>query len=296
MDAPRRISKYELQEFLGGAMSHVYKARDTALGRIVAIKILTDQGMADSETKNRFLEEARLSASLSHENIIRFYDYGEEDGRPYIVMELLTGETLGDAITTGRYRTLRAKLAVALEIGRALEYIHSRHIIHRDVKPQNIHIDESCRVKLMDFGVAKQEGLALTAAGFTLGTPYYMAPEQVQGRSISHRIDIYAFGVVLLEFLTGSRPINGSTVERIFDEIVYRPLNLAPLRTTQTPEAVCRLIERCTAKDPNARWASFAEVCRELERILNEECPGDDEPLRSSRRGIFGLFRRGPNR
>jgi serine/threonine-protein kinase len=296
MDAPRRISKYELQEFLGGAMSHVYKARDTVLGRIVAIKILTDQGIADSETKNRFLEEARLSASLSHENIIRFYDYGEENGRPYIVMELLTGETLGDAIRARRYKTVCAKLAVALELGRALEYIHSRHIIHRDVKPQNIHIDESRRVKLMDFGVAKQEGLALTAAGFTLGTPYYMAPEQVQGRSLTHRIDIYAFGVVLLEFLTGSRAINGSTVERIFDEIVYTPLDLAPLRAMQMPDAVCTLIERCTAKNPDERFARFAEVCRELERILNENCPDGDEPLRGSRSGIFGFFRRGPSR
>ena len=291
MDARTRISKYELQDFLGGAMSHVYKARDTALGRIVAIKILTDEGIADSETKNRFLEEARLSASLSHANIIRFYDYGEEDGRPYIVMELLTGETLADAITTGRYKTVGAKLAVALEIGQALEYIHSRHIIHRDVKPQNIHIDESCRVKLMDFGVAKREGLKLTAAGFTLGTPYYMAPEQVQGRSITHRIDIYAFGIVLLELLTGSRPINGSTVERIFDEIVYTPLNLAPLRAMHTPETVCTLIGRCTAKDPGQRPAGFGDVCRELARILNEDCPGEDE--RGPRRGIFGLFRRG---
>lgn len=278
MDLPARISKYELQEFLGGGMSHVYRAQDTVLGRTVALKILTEQGAMDQETKTRFLQEARMASNISNENIVGVFDFGEEKGRPFIVMEFLRGESLRDAIKNRHTGDLRTQLNIALQIARALEYIHSRKIIHRDIKPENIHIDTAGKVKLMDFGIAKREdsNLHLTKAGFTLGTPYYMAPEQVLGQQLTSLVDIYAFGVMLFELLAGVKPINGDTVERIFNHILYEPLNLEPLRAYNVPQSVFDLINRCTAKQPAQRMQGFGVVCGELERIL--EGPGLPPP------------------
>jgi len=270
MDLPARIGKYELQEFLGGGMSHVYRAKDTILGRTVALKILTEAGVADHEAKQRFLQEARLASNISHENILNVYDFGEEQGRPFIVMEFLRGESLRDAIKGGHTGDLTRKLGVALQIARALDYIHQRKIIHRDIKPENINIDPAGKVKLMDFGIAKSEGVQLTRVGFTLGTPYYMAPEQVLGQQITSLVDVYAFGVMLFELLSGDKPISGETVERIFNQILYEPLNLEPLRAIGVPESVYKLIYKCTAKVPTQRYQSFAEVSTELQRILEQ--------------------------
>ena len=181
MELPANIGKYELLEFLGGGMSHVYRARDTAIGRQVAIKILTPEACQDPDAKARFLQEARMAGNIEHENIIRIHDYGEEQGRPFIVMEFLVGEDLRHAIRDNHAGDISNRLRIALDIARALEYIHSKKIIHRDIKPDNVHIDASGKVKLMDFGIAKAEGLHLTRTGFAVGTPYYMSPEQVRG-------------------------------------------------------------------------------------------------------------------
>lgn len=268
LDLPARIGKYELQEFLGGGMSHVYRAQDTVLGRTVALKILTEAGVADAESKARFLQEARMASNISHENIISVYDFGEEHSRPYIVMEFLRGESLRDAIKGAHTGDMMNRLRTALQVARALDYIHSRKIIHRDIKPENIHVDTSGKVKLMDFGIAKSEGLQLTRAGFTLGTPYYMAPKQVLGQQVTYLVDIYAFGVMLFELLAGVKPITGESVERIFNQILYEPINLEPLRAANVPPAAFDLITRLTAKQPGQRPQSFGEVCTELQRII----------------------------
>lgn len=268
LQLPARIGKYELQEFLGGGMSHVYRAQDTVLGRQVAVKILTAQGVADPEAKARFLQEARVASNISHQNIISVFDFGEEAGKPFMVMEFLVGESLRDAIKNHHIGDLQRKLGYALQIGRSLEHIHQKKIIHRDIKPENIHIDAAGKVKLMDFGIAKSEGLSLTRAGFTLGTPYYMAPEQVLGQQVTHSVDIYAFGVMLYEMLAGAKPISGETVEKIFSAILYEPLNLTPLKAANVPDAVFNLVAACTAKNAADRPVSFAIVCAEIERIL----------------------------
>ncbi len=269
MELPARIGKYELLEFLGGGMSHVYRSRDTVIGRTVAVKILTEAGCQDIEAKARFLAEARMAGNIAHDNIISIYDFGQdEQQRPFMVMEFLKGEDLSHAIKGNRTGDLASRLKIALQVARALEYIHTQKIVHRDIKPENVHITSSGTVKLMDFGIAKTEGLSMTRAGYVLGTPYYMAPEQVTGQNITNQVDVYAFGILLFELITSQKPISGDTVERIFYSILNEPLNIEPLRQMGAPAALCDLVTRCTAKNPAERPDGFTPVCAELERIL----------------------------
>jgi eukaryotic-like serine/threonine-protein kinase len=271
MELPARIGKYELQEFLGGGMSHVYRAQDTVIGRTVAVKILTDAGCQDEEAKARFLAEARMAGNLTHDNVLGIYDFGEDaNGHPFMVMEFLRGEDLRHAIRDGHTGDVSGKLNIALQVARALQFIHSQHIIHRDIKPENIHITNNGVVKLMDFGIAKTEGLSMTRAGYVLGTPYYMAPEQVTGQNVTEQVDVYSFGVLLFEIFTGTKPIAGDTVERIFYSILNEPLNLEPLARAGAPEAIRLLVGHCTAKSPAERPQGFGPVCEELERIAAE--------------------------
>jgi serine/threonine-protein kinase len=264
MELPANIGKYELLEFLGGGMSHVYRARDTAIGRQVAIKILTPEACQDPEAKARFLQEARMAGNIEHENIIRIHDYGEEQGRPFIVMEFLVGEDLRHAIRDNHVGDLSNRLRIALDIARALEYIHSKNIIHRDIKPDNVHIDRSGKVKLMDFGIAKAEGLHLTRTGFAVGTPYYMSPEQVRGEPATESMDVYAFGILLFELLTGQKPVEGDTLERLFYAILNEPLKPEPMVEAGVPAPIIDLVLRCTAKEPKGRPRSFTEIIAEL--------------------------------
>jgi TonB family protein len=271
MELPARIGKYELEEFLGGGMSHVYRARDTVIGRTVAIKILTEAGCQDAEAKARFLAEARMAGNISHENIISIYDFGEDEKqRPYMVMEFLQGEDLRHAIKNGHTGDLRNRIRLALGVARALEYVHLQKIVHRDIKPENVQVTTGGIVKLMDFGIAKSEGLAMTRAGYVLGTPYYMAPEQVNGQNVTDQVDVYAFGVLVFELLTGNKPIAAETVERIFYSILNEPLNVRPLHDAGLPESVCDLVSKCTQKGPAARPQGFAPICASLKRVVTE--------------------------
>jgi serine/threonine-protein kinase len=269
VDHPSRIGKYEIEEFLGGGMSHVYRAKDTVLGRRVAVKVLTRAATSDTESKARFLMEARVASNITHENIISVFDFGEEDGQPFIVMEFLEGESLRAAIKNGHLGDFPWRMRVALQAGRAVDFIHSKKIIHRDIKPENINIDRSGKIKLMDFGIAKAENVQLTRTGFTLGTPYYMAPEQVLGRPLTPQADVYAYGLLLYELITENKAMSGESVEQIFEKILYQPVDLSKLDAMGIPPAVISLIGRCVAKQPAQRPRSVGEVCDEIERVLN---------------------------
>ena len=273
MEHPTRIAKYNIDQYLGGGMSHVYKATDSVLGRRVAVKVLTESAAKETESKARFLQEARLASNISHENIIAVYDFGEENGLPFMVMEFLEGESLRQALDHGAAGDLRRKLEIGLAIGRGLEHIHGKQIVHRDIKPENINVDTTGRVKLMDFGIAKAQNLKLTRAGFTLGTPYYMAPEQVMGQQVTAQTDVYSFGVLLYEMLAGARPFLGEGYEKIFQQTLHEAPNTQPLKDAKVPEPVIQLVMRLLAKQPAQRPAGFGAVCSEIEGILGRLVP-----------------------
>jgi len=278
MENSSKVGKYELEKFLGGSMARVYQARDTVLGRRVALKVLSEAGTADPEAKQRFLQEARVASNIRHENIVSVYDFGEEQGRPYIVMEFVEGESLRDAIRNGHLGDLRSRLKIALAVAHAVDHIHTRKIIHRDLKPDNIHVNSEGKALLMDFGIAKAEGVHLTRAGFTLGTPYYMPPEQVLGKPLTSQADVYSFGILLYELLTGVRPVKGGSIDQIFQAILTEPLNMEPLKALKLPQALELLIESCTAKQPERRPAGLGQVCQDLRKVLRG-LPGISEGI-----------------
>ncbi|MCP4250866.1 MAG: protein kinase, partial [bacterium] len=265
MPQPTRIGKYELRRSLGGGMAQVFEAWDTVIGRTVAVKILKEESAADPDAKARFLREAQLAGGLSHDNVMRVYDFGEEQGRPYMVMEFLQGQDLRDAIKGGATGDLDNRLRIAIETAKALDYINAEGIVHRDIKPENIHLDTTGRVRLMDFGIAKRQELNLTRTGLILGTPYYMAPEQVKGQEVTQLADIYSFGILVFELLTGKRPTTGETIEQVFYAILNEPLDMEPLWQSGASEPIRALVASCTAKASEDRPQSFAEVCRRLE-------------------------------
>ena len=180
-------------------------------------------------------------------------------------MEYLAGKSLRTAIRDGTCGDIREKLGVARQIVSALAYVHSKGIIHRDVKPDNIRVGAGT-VKLVDFGIAKSEELSLTGVGFTVGTPYYMAPEQIRGHKPTPQVDVYGFGVLLFELFTGTRPFEGQTVDEIFDRILHQPPDLALL--VGLPVELRELIAGCTAKDPAARTRGFGDVGARLDTLL----------------------------
>jgi serine/threonine-protein kinase len=169
MQLPANVGKYELLEFLGGGMSHVYRARDTVIERPVVVKLLTLEACHDAEAKARFLQEAKLAGNIQHENIVSVFDFGEHEGRPFIVMEYLKGEDLRDAIRAGHTGSIADRMKIALHIAEALEYVNGLGIVHRDIKPENVHRDQNGRVRLMDFGIAKSADLSLTKPAWRWG-------------------------------------------------------------------------------------------------------------------------------
>jgi eukaryotic-like serine/threonine-protein kinase len=273
--------RYELEELVGrGGMSSVYRARDRSLGRLVAIKLLHEQYLSDSEQVERFRREARAVATLAHPNVAVVIDRGEEDGRPYIVFEYVEGGNLKALIEREAPLPLEKVLQLGIQIARGLEHAHRSGLIHRDVKPHNVLLDAGGQVKLIDFGIARSStevrpGLTLT--GTVLGSSDYIAPEQAQGRTVEDRTDVYSLAIVLYELLTGKLPFPGGN----FVAVAMRHINEEPPPVADhrkdVPARLTALMQQSLLKDPEQR-PTMSEVVRELEQTLLE-LPGDADTV-----------------
>src|SRR6202521_6141154 len=278
----RRLGPYEILSSVGaGGMGEVYRARDTRLDRIVAIKGLPTHLADRSELRERFEREARTIASLNHPHICTLFDIGQQDGIDYLVMEYLEGETLAQRLLKGSL-PLEQVLQYAIEIADALDKAHRKGVTHRDLKPGNIMITKT-GTKLLDFGVAKlKQGVApanvqpsqlptandpLTAHGAIVGTLQYMAPEQLEGKDVDARTDIFAFGVVVYEMATGKKAFEGKSQASLMGAILERePPPMSSLQP-MTPPALDRVVRKCLAKEPEKRWQAASDVCDELKWI-----------------------------
>ena len=271
-----KIGKYEIVEELGrGGMGVVYKAYDALMEREVAIKVISDGVLAMPEIKSRFYREARTAGKLGHENITVVYDVSEEDGKPYIVMEYLAGADLGTLLDRGEPMSLQLKLGYAVQICRGLSFSHSHGIIHRDIKPGNIRITGTGRVKIMDFGIAKPESSNLTRTGALIGTPFYMSPEQIQGKKVDKRSDIFSFGVLFYELLTGKKPFAGVEPTSVMFKIVHEEPEKIDDALIEHRNGLRDILLTTLAKDPDKRFQDLAEVADLLEHVIGELKSGD---------------------
>ena len=259
------ISHYKILEKLGeGGMGVVYKAQDSQLNRTVALKFLPDRVNNDSTAKARFLQEAQAAAGLNHPNICTIHGVEEHEGALFMVMEYIEGGTLREKIP---FTKVDDAVTIATQIGDALQEAHAKGIVHRDIKADNIMLSSKGQAKVMDFGLAKLKGaMKLTRTSSTVGTLGYMAPEQIQGGEVDHRSDIFSFGVLLFEMLTGKLPFRGEHEAAMIYSIVNEdPQDISQLLPDLSP-IVVNLIQRCLEKDPNDRFHHFEDIVADLRR------------------------------
>jgi eukaryotic-like serine/threonine-protein kinase len=263
------IGKYRIVELVGeGAMGVVYKAVDSLLNRTVAIKVMNDAIARQDELRARFLREAQAAASLQHPNVVSIYDLGEVDGHLYIAMEYVPGADLEQLVKDeAAPLTLHQKLEIVIDVLTGLSFAHKRGIVHRDIKPANIRIGEDGRAKIMDFGVAHLASSKLTSTGASLGTPSYMAPEQITGGKTTPATDVFAVGAVLYELLTGALPFDAVSMQNLFFKILTdeaRPIReLVP----GLPTALERIVEKSMKKDAAARYQNALEMANDLSAV-----------------------------
>jgi serine/threonine-protein kinase len=262
--------RYRLEaRIASGGMSTVYRALDEILERQVAVKLMNREVASDSDHLKRFRREARAVAQLSHAHVVGVIDAGEDDGRPYIVFEYVEGETLKERIRRHGRLPITESVAYAIEIARALGAAHARHIVHRDVKPQNVLIDQEGSAKVTDFGIARTlEEDGLTADGRVLGTTDYVSPEQALGQPVTGQSDLYSLGIVLYEMLTGAVPFRGDSQVAVAMKHVREQIPDVQATRPEVSAALAAVLETATAKRVEDRYANDAELIAELEDVL----------------------------
>jgi eukaryotic-like serine/threonine-protein kinase len=265
--------RYRLDAQVGhGGMSTVYRAFDVVLERQVAIKLMHREMSSDSDQLERFRREARAVAQLNHPHVVGVIDAGEDENTPYIVFEYVEGETLKDRIRRHGRLPVPEAVAYAIEVARALGAAHEHHIVHRDVKPQNVLIDEEGTAKVTDFGIARtmtEEGL--TADGRVLGTTDYVSPEQALGHDVGPQSDLYSLGIVLFEMLTGDVPFSGENQVAVAMKHVREELPDVQVRRPEVSSALASVVDRATAKDLPRRYSDDTELIADLEEVLSIE-------------------------
>jgi len=252
----KTILHYKILEKIGeGGMGVVYKAEDTKLERTVAIKFLPRQIAVNSEERERFKIEAKAAASLNHTNIATIYAIEEVDGDTFIVMEYIKGKELKELTTADGELSIKDVTNYATQIAEGLKAAHKKGVTHRDIKSSNIMITDEDQVKIMDFGLAKVRGGAqVTKVGTTLGTAAYMSPEQARGEEADHRSDIWSFGVVLYEMLTGKFPFGGDYEQAVTYAIMNEEPEPVSVSRSETPEALQQIVDKSLIKSPQQRY------------------------------------------
>ena len=282
-----KLGPYEIQASIGaGGMGEVYRAHDARLDRTVAIKVLPASYSADRDRLQRFAQEARAAAALNHPNILSIFDIGDEQGAPYVVSELLEGETLRDRLRSGPISS-RKTIDYAVQVARGLSAAHEKGIVHRDLKPENLFLTNDGRMKILDFGLAKltrpeiESGSAdaptmhaATEPGLVMGTVGYMSPEQVRGKAADQRSDIFAFGAILYEMVSGKRAFHGETAADTMSAILKEEVPELSETARNVPPGLDRIVRHCLEKSPTQRFHSAGDMAFDLEALTEISATG----------------------
>jgi serine/threonine protein kinase len=270
------IGRYRLVERIGGGVNtHVFAAYDEGFDRTVALKFMAAEMQDEREARERFYREARITASLRHPNIVSVLDIGEDVGRPFIVMELLKGQPLGDHLRATAAADVKTIVELIIQLYEGLQTAHAQGAIHRDVKPSNCFVQDNGVLKILDFGLARLHASTLTAGGTVMGTPAYMSPEQAEGRQVDERSDIFSAAGVSYFMLSGRAPFEGPDLPRTILALLHD--DPAPITEVAVPGALWDVLSKAFAKSPDNRYQHCAEVLTDLKQVRRSL----EGPLRS---------------
>jgi serine/threonine protein kinase len=280
------IGKYRVVSRLGqGAMGEVFKAHDPLLNRMVAVKTISSSLGTENELRQRFLREAQSAARLNHPNIITVYDFGEDHGRIFMAMELLEGSDLKDLLGGHALSDLDPKLDIMEQVCEGLAFAHSMEVVHRDLKPGNIHVQPGGQVKILDFGLARLGASEMTRAGMVMGTPHYMSPEQVRGEKADARSDVFALGAMFYELLCGRKPFDGDSMHTVLFKVLQEEPE--PIRHwAELPSILVEVVEKALQKDPDLRFHDASQLLAGVRAVRRALAEGREDATLDSELGL----------